>query len=100
MVRQESAKGWLTGGSGVGCHGERAVDLPGDVALEAADGVGAGEAFGGAPLCVGSGVAVAGEPGERDDVRVRAHSVVPKWSQTEGYTVAALCFVSLVASTA
>ena len=53
-------------GASARCGAEVGVDLAGDVALEAADDLGLGFSFRGAPLGVGAGSRVRAEAGEHD----------------------------------
>src|SRR5260221_10663267 len=54
------SQGSVSGGAQAG------IDLAGDVALEAADDLGLGQALGGAPLDVGAGRGVGAHPGDDD----------------------------------
>src|SRR5580698_2821997 len=54
------------GGWGSAAVAEVAVDLAGGVALEAADDLGLGQAFGGAPFYVGAGRGMGAHPGDDD----------------------------------
>src|SRR6266581_274551 len=60
---------WRDEGVEVGEVGaEGVVELAGDVALEAADDLGFGQALGGAPVGVGAGASAVAEPADGDQV--------------------------------